>query len=45
MLQAIFDAFIVFLIYIIQSVSNSFVPGSGGYVACPRSAAGSQPVY
>jgi hypothetical protein len=29
----------------IQSVSNIFVPGSGGYVACPRLAAGSQPTY
>jgi hypothetical protein len=28
----------------IQRVSNIFVPGSVGYVACPRSAAGSQPV-
>jgi hypothetical protein len=29
----------------VQSVSNIFLTGSGGYVACPRSAAGSQPVY
>jgi hypothetical protein len=33
------------LVHMIQSVSNIFVPGRGGYVACPRSAAGSQTVY
>jgi hypothetical protein len=32
----------VISLFNVQSVSNIFVPGSGGYVACPRSAAGSR---